>query len=94
MENVFSEINEKRIENLIVDISENGGGTEGNEGLLYSYFGENYQKYTKVRAKTQKAILDNGIDKPIKLRTFGLFERIFVNKKWKMVALKEEIISV
>ena len=83
LENVFSEINEKRIENLIVDISENGGGTEGNEGLLYSYFGENYQKYTKVRAKTQKAILDNGIDKPIKLRTFGLFERIFVNKKMK-----------
>lgn len=83
LENSFSEINEKRIENLIIDISENGGGTEGNEGLLYSYFGENYQKYTKVRVKTQKVVLDNGIDKPIKIKTFGLFERIFANKKMK-----------
>lgn len=83
LKNSFSEINEKGVENVIIDISENGGGTEGNEGLLYSYFGENYKKYTKVRAKTQKAILNNGIDKPIKLKTFGLIERIFANKKLK-----------
>ena len=72
---------EKGIENVIVDVNENGGGNEGNENLLYSYFGENYQKYTKVRAKTQKAVLDNGTDKPIELKTFGFLEKIFTNKK-------------
>jgi hypothetical protein len=51
--------------------------------LVYSYFGENYQKYRKVRVKTQKAILDNGTDKPIKLKAFGLLERLFINKKMK-----------
>lgn len=81
LKNSFSEIKRKGIENLIIDVSKNGGGTEGNEGLLYSYFGENYQKYLKVRAKTQKAILDNHIDKPITLKVFGLFERLFANKK-------------
>jgi len=77
----FSEINEKNIENVIIDVSKNGGGTEGNEGLLYSYFGDNYQKYSKVRAKTQKVILNNGIDKPIKLKAFGVLERFFLNIK-------------
>lgn len=77
----FKTIKENNIQTLVVDVSENGGGTEGNEGLLYSYFGENYQKYKSVKAKTQKAILDNGIDKPIKLKTYGLIERIFTTKK-------------
>ena len=77
----FREINEKNIENIIIDISKNGGGSEGNEGLLYSYFGENYQKYIKVRAKKQKIIIRNNIDKPIKLKVFGFLERIFANKK-------------
>lgn len=77
----FETIKENNIQTLIIDVSENGGGSEGNEGLLYSYFGENYQKYLKVRAKTQKAILDNGIDKPIKLKTFGFLERKFHNIK-------------
>lgn len=77
----FFEIKDKNIENVIINVSRNGGGTEGNEGLLYSYFGDNYQKYSKVRAKTQKVILNNGIDKPIKLKVFGLLERTFVNKK-------------
>jgi len=77
----FYEIKEKGIENLIIDIAENSGGTEGNEGLLYSYFGDNYQKYKKVRVKAQKVVLDNGIDKPVKLKTFGFLERIFTNKK-------------
>lgn len=81
LNNSFKSIAENGITNLIIDVSENGGGTEGNEGLLYSYLGQNYQKYLKVRAKTQKAILDNGIDKPIELKTFGFIERTFVNKK-------------
>jgi hypothetical protein len=83
LENCFFEIKEKNVENVIIDISKNAGGTEGNEGLLYSYFGENYQKYLKVRAKNQKIILDNGIDKPIKLKVFSLLERIFTNHKMK-----------
>lgn len=79
----FSELKEKNIKNLIIDISKNGGGTEGNEGLLYSYFGKNYQKYLKVRAKNQKVILDNGIDQTISLKTFGFLEKMFSNRKMK-----------
>lgn len=81
LEQSFETISEREIKTLIIDVSENGGGNEGNEGLLYSYLGNNYQKYNKVRAKTQKAILDNGVDKPIKLKTFGLLERIFTTNK-------------
>ncbi len=77
----FQTIAEKEIETVIVDVSKNGGGTEGNEGLLFSYFGENYQKYNHVKAKTQKAILDNGVDKPITLKTYGRIERLFTTKK-------------
>jgi hypothetical protein len=83
LSNRFKLIKERNIQILIIDVSENGGGTEGNEGILYSYLGENYQKYLKVKAKTQKAVLDNGVDKPIKLKTFGLLERVFANKKMK-----------
>jgi hypothetical protein len=83
LRNSFKLIKERNIQTLIIDVSENGGGTEGNEGILYSYLGENYQKYLKVKAKTQKAVLDNGVDKPIKLKTFGLLERVFANKKMK-----------
>jgi hypothetical protein len=77
----FNEIQRNEIQNLVIDMGNNGGGSEGNEGLLYSYFGNNYQKYLKVRAKTQKAVLDNGIDKPIILRTFGFVEQHFQNKR-------------
>lgn len=80
-ENSFKTIQEKKIENLIIDVSKNGGGNEGNENLLYSYIGKNYRKYTKVKAKSQEVILDNGIDKPIKLKTFGALERKFGNNK-------------
>lgn len=79
--NSFKSIKENKIQRLIIDVSENGGGTEGNEGLLFSYLGENYQKYLKVRAKTQRAVLDNGVDEPITLKTFGFLERTFANKK-------------
>lgn len=81
LRNSFKSIEENDINVLIVDVSKNTGGSEGNEGLLYSYFGENYQKYQKVRVKTQKAVLDNGADKPITLKALGLFERLFLNKK-------------
>jgi hypothetical protein len=90
LENSFKTISENNITNLIIDVSENGGGTEGNEGLVYSYLGDNYQKYKKVRAKTQKAILDNGIDKPITLKTFGFLERTFVNKKMRDGSLERK----
>lgn len=83
LESSFQTILERNIQHLILDLSQNTGGNEGNENLVYSYLGENYQKYKSVRAKTQKAILDNGIDQPIKLKTFGFFERVFANKKMK-----------
>ena len=81
LSNSFKSIEENDINVLIVDVSKNTGGSEGNEGLLYSYFGENYQKYEKVRVKTQKAVLDNGTDKPVTLKAFGFFEQLFLNKK-------------
>lgn len=83
LKNSFKSIQENNIQILVIDVSKNGGGSEGNEGLVYSYLGENYQKYKKVRVKTQKAVLDNGTDKPIKLKAFGLWERLFINKKMK-----------
>lgn len=81
LQNTFKTIQENQLNTLIIDVSQNGGGTEGNEGLLFSYLGENYQKYKQVRAKAQKVILDNGVDDPIKFKTFGLSERLFFNKK-------------
>ena len=83
LKNSFKSIQENNIQILVIDVSKNGGGSEGNEGLVYSYLGENYQKYKKVRVKNQKAVLDNGTDKPIKLKAFGLWERLFINKKMK-----------
>lgn len=88
LKNSFTSIEENNIQTVVIDVSRNGGGSEGNEGLLYSYFGNNYQKYKKVRAKTQKAILDNGTDKPITLKTFGFRERILNNKKMKDASLE------
>ncbi len=43
----FKSISDNNITNLIIDLSKNGGGTEGNEGIVYSYIGNNYQKYKK-----------------------------------------------
>lgn len=77
----FEQIKAQNIATVIVDVSENGGGSEGNEGLLYSYFGDNYQKYHKVRANRHKVVLDNGKDKPIKIKNFGFFEKLLINKK-------------
>ncbi len=81
LEKSFETIEESKISNLIVDVSNNGGGNEGNENLLFSYLADNYEKYKSVCAKSQVSILDNEIDKPIKLKTFGFFERIFANDK-------------
>jgi C-terminal processing protease CtpA/Prc len=83
LKNSFKSIEENNIQTLVIDVSKNSGGSEGNEGLVYAYFGENYQKYKKVKVKTQKAVLDNGTDKPITLKAFGFFERCFINKKMK-----------
>jgi hypothetical protein len=90
LKNSFKSIKENNIQTIVLDVSKNSGGSEGNEGLLYSYFGNNYQKYKKVRAKTQKAILDNGTDKPITLKAFGFLERIFTNKKIKDGSLERK----
>lgn len=81
LERSFKSIQEGNIKTLIIDVGENGGGSEGNEGLLYSYFGEDYQKYKKVRVKTQKTTLDNGLDKPITLKALSFLERFLSYKK-------------
>ncbi|WP_299682588.1 S41 family peptidase [uncultured Dokdonia sp.] len=81
LKNSFKTIQEKNISNVIIDVSENGGGNEGNENLLYSYIGPNYQKYNSVCAKSQHTTLDNGVDTPISFKTFGFLERVFSNKK-------------
>lgn len=81
LKNSFKSIQDNNIRTLIVDVSQNSGGSEGNEGLLYSYFGVNYQKYKKVRVKSPKVVLDNRTDKPITLKAFGFFERFFHNKR-------------
>ncbi|MEL7427869.1 MAG: S41 family peptidase [Bacteroidota bacterium] len=77
----FATVVESGIQRLIVDVSDNTGGNEGNENLLYSYLGENYQKYVKVRAKAQEVILDNGVDPPQRARTFSFWERWFFNRR-------------
>src|SRR5699024_5719946 len=40
-----------------------------------------YQKYLAVRAKKNQTILNNGIDTPVKLRTYGFLERLFTTQK-------------
>jgi Peptidase family S41 len=90
LENSFKTITDNNIKTLIIDVSKNTGGSEGNEGLVYSYLGDNYKKYKKVRVKTQTAILDNGVDKPIKLKALGGLEKTFANKKNKDGSLERK----
>ena len=48
-EESFKKIDSLKINHLIIDVQANGGGTEGNENLLFSYLTEdNIQKYKKV----------------------------------------------
>ncbi|MGB1040926.1 MAG: S41 family peptidase [Flavobacteriales bacterium] len=77
----FTDIASKKIHNLIIDVSKNGGGTEGNGSLLYSYLGENFQKYKKVKANANKVTLNNGVDNPVKFTVYPAIERVFCNKK-------------
>ena len=47
--NSFKKIDSLDIENLIIDIRENGGGTEGNEDYLFSFLADKpYNKYKNV----------------------------------------------
>lgn len=81
LKTTFKAIDDKGIEHLIIDVSQNGGGNEGNENRLFSYLGENYQKYHSVNAKVGKIRLDNGVDPAIKAKTFGFFEGKLLNKR-------------
>lgn len=81
LDNSFAAIAEAGIQKLVVDVSQNTGGNEGNENLLYSYLGDNYQKYNRVRAQAQRVILDNGVDPPQKARVFSFWERWLFNKR-------------
>ena len=77
LKKTFADISRRQIQHLILDISENGGGHEGNENLLFSYLEDNYQKYEMVRVKNFVYKLDNGVDKPIRMTTRSWFEKIF-----------------
>ncbi|NJO02169.1 MAG: hypothetical protein HC880_11205 [Bacteroidia bacterium] len=90
MQSAFQDITSRNIRRLIIDVSQNGGGNEGNENLLFSYLADNYQKYKTVRAKAQKVLLDNGTDKPVKIKTFGFWERHFANESFRMAATNEK----
>lgn len=83
LEQTFADLDEKGIQNLIIDIRDNQGGTEGNENLLYSYLGDNFQKYKQVKANSNEFILDNGIDPPINRQSLEFFERAFNFTKQK-----------
>ncbi len=51
IENSFSKLEELNIKNLIIDLRENGGGTEGNEDYIFSYLTDKpYNKYKYVQA--------------------------------------------
>ena len=55
----FSEIDSLGIQHLIIDIQDNGGGTEGNENLLFSYLTDQaIRKYRRVTMR-QAPFLDN-----------------------------------
>jgi hypothetical protein len=46
----FKELENNNISNLIIDLRENGGGSEGNEDYLFSYFAKKpYKKYKHVQ---------------------------------------------
>lgn len=81
LKNSFQSIEENNIKTLIIDVSRNDGGDEENANLLYSYLGENYQKYKTVKANTHKATLNNGVDAPIEFKVFGFLEKVFANQK-------------
>lgn len=84
LDSCFSVLSEKHIPALIIDIRENGGGTEGNENLLFSYMArQNFRKYKYVEAVTNKIKIDTGDDTPIKHKVFGFSERVFQNYKTK-----------
>lgn len=81
LRNTFQQIQSQGIKHLILDISRNGGGHEGNENLLYSYLAENYQKYHRVKAKRFRGKLNNGVDRKIRLRAISRFEEWFGYEK-------------
>lgn len=84
LDSCFKILSERNIPALIVDVRENGGGTEGNENLLFSYMAkENFRKYKYVEALTNKIKIDTENGRPVRHKVFGLEERIFQNYKTK-----------
>lgn len=52
IQGIFDELHAKGAERLILDLRDNGGGSEPNESILFSYFVEQpIQKYSSVRAR-------------------------------------------
>lgn len=59
LENMFREIKEKNIENLIIDIRDNGGGNSSLGDLLISYiYDKPFFQYSKIDYKISKQIIE------------------------------------
>lgn len=59
LETMFIEIEEKNIENLIIDIRDNGGGNSSLGDLLISYiYDKPFYQYSKVDCKISKQIIE------------------------------------
>lgn len=64
----FSSMESEGVHTLVLDLSENGGGSEGNENLLFSYLAPNYQKYRAVRVNQGAAVVGESIGAPQRYR--------------------------
>lgn len=54
IQRIFNDLSDKHAKNLIIDLRENGGGSEPNESILFSYLvAEPLQKYAFVEARAR-----------------------------------------
>lgn len=55
LQGIFDELHSRRAKNLILDLRQNGGGSEPNESILFSYLvHEPLRKYEAVEARSQR----------------------------------------
>ena len=64
----FASLQAEDVHTLVLDISLNGGGSEGNENVLFSYLATNYQKYRAVRVNQGAAVVGESIGAPQRYR--------------------------
>ncbi len=82
LESTFSEIKTKNIENLIIDIRYNGGGTDPNDLMTYSYltkrnFQENKQAWISFEKIPYLKYIDSKVPKFLRPLGVGKYNREF-----------------